>query len=154
MLTNLATLKDDMTAFIEGHGMRRFHGHVHDDVQSVMWDPEDNPDAWKDFVELAKAAGAAFITMSAATLAADELDNVIDQLRTANYPNDEDIEDARLLRTHVGKTGYIQLGFPCQGTMFLYEISTDWYDRFQQLAELAEEFGGMVIDESGQDDER
>jgi hypothetical protein len=55
---NLSTLKDDMIAFIEGHGMRRFHGYVdHEEVQSVMWKINGNPESWKDFVELAKAAG-------------------------------------------------------------------------------------------------
>ena len=44
--------------------MRRFHGYVdREEVQSVMWKAEDNPDAWKDFVELAKAAAAPFLTM-------------------------------------------------------------------------------------------
>jgi len=31
---NLSTTKDDMIAFIEGHGMRRFHGYVdYEEVQ-------------------------------------------------------------------------------------------------------------------------
>ncbi|HJX00614.1 MAG TPA: hypothetical protein VJ453_10660, partial [Terriglobales bacterium] len=50
---DLHSLKDDMTAFIEGHGMRRFPGYVGDEIASVMWKDDDNPDAWKDFVELA-----------------------------------------------------------------------------------------------------
>jgi len=25
---DLSTVKDDMVAFVEGHGMRRFHGYV------------------------------------------------------------------------------------------------------------------------------
>ena len=34
---DLTTVKDDMVAFIEGHGMRRFHGYVdYDEVQCVM----------------------------------------------------------------------------------------------------------------------
>ena len=37
MIDNLAGLKDDMTAFIEGHGMKRFSGYVSDEVQSVTW---------------------------------------------------------------------------------------------------------------------
>ena len=58
------TVKDDMVAFIEGHGMRRFHGYVdYDEVQCVMWEMGGNPDGWKDFVELAKAAAAPFLTM-------------------------------------------------------------------------------------------
>src|SRR5207245_11626212 len=63
---DLTGVKDDMIAFVEGHGMRRFHGYVEfEEVQSVMWESNDNPDAWKDFVELAKAAGAPFLTMHA-----------------------------------------------------------------------------------------
>jgi len=61
---DLATLKDDMVAFIEGHGMRRFPGYVdHEEVQTVMWKPGDDLDGWKDFVELAKASGSPFLTM-------------------------------------------------------------------------------------------
>ena len=40
---DLATLKDDMVAFTEGHGMRRFPGYVdHEEVQTVMWKPGDD----------------------------------------------------------------------------------------------------------------
>ena len=55
---NLISLKDDMVAFIAGHGMRRFNGYVTEEVPTVIFEDED-PDAWKDFVEHAKAAGAA-----------------------------------------------------------------------------------------------
>ena len=61
---DLASLKDDMIAFVEGHGMRRFPGFVDsEEVPSLLCKPEGNPDAWKDFVELAKAAGAPFLAM-------------------------------------------------------------------------------------------
>ena len=53
---DLLSLKDDMIAFIEGHGMRRLPGYVGDDVPTVMWEDDANPDSWKDFVETAKAA--------------------------------------------------------------------------------------------------
>ena len=45
MPEDLTILKDDMIAFIEGHGMRRFHGYVdYDEVQCVMWETGNNPD--------------------------------------------------------------------------------------------------------------
>ena len=54
-----------MVAFIEGHGLRRFNAYVSDEVASVPWTTdEDHPDAWKDFVELAKASGVSFVTMN------------------------------------------------------------------------------------------
>src|ERR1700687_2867727 len=121
MLDDLTSLKDDMTAFIEGHGMRRFHGYVNDEVTSVMWDPHGNVDAWKDFVELAKASGAAFLTMNDVVLDREDVDFMVERLRTSNYTNEEDVDEARWLRTYIGKTGFLQLGWPHQGTMFLCE---------------------------------
>ncbi len=154
MQEDLTSLKDDMTAFIEGHGMRRFHGYVNEEVQSVMWDRGDNPDSWKDFVELAKTSGCAFLTMNDVVLDREEVDFLVERLRNANYVNDEDIEEARWLRAYIGKTGFVQLGWPFQGTIFLCEVSTEWYDRYQRLLDIAEEFGGIAIDETDQDDER
>lgn len=153
MTLDLTSLKDDMTAFIEGHGMRRFRGYVSDEVASITWDSGDNPDGWKDFVELAKAAGASFLTMSEMMLEKEELDFLIERLRSANHPSDEDIEEARLMRTYAGRTGFVQLGWPHEGVVFLYEVSTEWYERYQRLMDVAEEFGSIVIDESDQDED-
>jgi hypothetical protein len=47
----------------------------------------------------------------------------------------------------------LQLGWAYQGSMFLCETSTDWYDRYQRLLEVSEDFGGIPIDEPDQDDE-
>jgi hypothetical protein len=149
---NLNTLKDDMTAFIEGHGMKRFFGQVSEDIPNVVWESAENPDGWKDFVELAKGAGATFLTMNAVELDKEELDFLIERLRNANYPNDEDIEEALWLRTYIGKVGFIQIGWPHQGVMFLYDVSTEWYERYQRLMEVAEDFGGIVFDEPDQED--
>ena len=145
---DLTGLKDDMTAFIEGHGLRRFQGYVPEEAPSVAWEARGNPDAWKDFVELAKAAGAAFLTMNGAQLELSDVESLVERLSSSHFPNDEDIEEARWLRTYIGKTGFLQLGFPQQGVMFIYEISTAWYDRYQGLLEMAEEFDGTVPDEA------
>jgi len=151
---DLATLKDDMIAFIEGHGIRRFPGYVdHEEVQVVMWKPDDDAEGWKDFVELSKAAGTPFITMDSWQLEREELEEMIQRLSTAEFTSDEDIEDARWLRTYLGKTGFVQLGFAFQGVMMLYEASTEWYDHYRRLVDVAEDFGGIAIDESGAEDE-
>jgi hypothetical protein len=154
MVDDLTALKDDMTAFIEGHGMRRYQGYVSDDVQSVLWDGGENPDSWKDFVELAKAASAPFLTMNDMLLERTDIDYLVTRLQRVSYTNEEDVEEARWLKTYVGKTGFIQLGFPYQGMMFLYEVSSDWYDRYQRLMDLADDFSSITIDEPDQDDER
>src|SRR5690242_2627798 len=101
---NLISLKDDMVAFIAGHGMRRMNGYVSDDVPSVLFE-EQNPDSWKDFVELAKASGAPFLTMSEAVLEKADLATLIEEIRDQMYPDDEspEVEDAEKLLRHVGK---------------------------------------------------
>ena len=79
-------MKDDMTAFIEGLGMRRFFGYVEcEEVPSVLWDSGQNPDGWKDFVELAKAAGALFLTMHSWALDREELDRLSQRLEEGEY---------------------------------------------------------------------
>jgi hypothetical protein len=151
---NLESLKDDMIAFIEGHGLRRFQGYVdQEEVQSVQWKSGDNPDGWKDFVELAKAAGAPFLTMDSWTLQREDLDDLLQNVAQGEFTNDEDMEEARWLRTYIGKTGFVQLGFAHQGIMMVYEAASEWYNRYQRLLEMADDFGGIPIDGSDQDDE-
>ena len=147
---NLISLKDDMVAFIAGHGLRRFNGYITDEVPSVIFEDEE-PDSWKDFVEHAKAAGASFVTMSEVALEKADVAILLEQLRDQSYPDADapEIDDAESLVKHVGKIGYLQLGFAHQGVMFLFETSTDWYEQFQELIETITDLGGMVIDDHG-----
>ena len=146
---NLISLKDDMVAFIAGHGMRRFNGYVTEEVPTVLFE-EDDADSWKDFVEHAKAAGAPFITMSEVVLEKADVALLLEQMREQPFPHDDegpDLDDAEYLIHHVGKTGYLQLGFANQGVMFLIEVTTEWYDRFQHLMERVTDLGGVIVDD-------
>ncbi|HLJ90909.1 MAG TPA: hypothetical protein VKZ53_29165 [Candidatus Angelobacter sp.] len=155
MEQDLHNLRDDMVAFIEGHGMKRFRGYVKDDLPSVHWIPpsEDHPDAWKDFVELAKSCGVNFVTMSHVALEAEDIEFLVEQMEESHYLNDEDMEEVRWLRNFVGKIGHVQIGFPCQGVMFLYEVSTDWYENFERLESTVDEFGGILMDDTESDED-
>jgi hypothetical protein len=150
MEQDLHNLLDDMIAFIEGHGMKRFHGQVKDEMPAVLWTPPDadQPDAWKDFVELAKASGVSFVTMAHVSLENEDVDFLVDRLDDCSYLTVEDVEEARWLKNFVGKVGHIQLGFPCQGVMFVYEASTEWYENFERLESAADDFDGILIDDS------
>src|SRR5258708_23726082 len=153
MEQDLKNLKDDMVAFIEGHGLRRFNAYVSDEVPSVIWPAtEDHPDAWKDFVELAKASGVSFVTMNHIALEKEDADLLVHRLQEIDYMDEEDLEEARWLRNFVGKVGCIQIGFPCQGVMFLYELSTDWYENFQRLESSADDYDGILIDDSDEEE--
>ena len=150
---NLISLKDDMVAFIAGHGMRRFNGYVTEEVPTVIFE-EENPDGWKDFVEHAKAAGAPFVTMSEVILEKSDIAILLDQIREQNFPDEDapELDDAEYLVNHVGKVGYLQLGFAHQGVMFIFEIATDWYDSFQNLLDTVSGFGGIVVEDHDPDE--
>jgi hypothetical protein len=152
---NLVILKDDMVAFIEGHGMRRLPGFITEDIATVEWEDESNPESWKDFVELAKAAAAPFLTMSEILLEKDDLELLVEQLRDQNFPEEDapEIEEAMTLVNYVGKIGFVQLGFAHQGIMFIHETSTPWYDRYQQLLEKVEDYNDIVFESGNDEDE-
>ncbi|MDR3746109.1 MAG: hypothetical protein P4K80_08270 [Acidobacteriaceae bacterium] len=148
---NLIALKDDMVAFIAGHGLRRFNGYVTEEVPAVFFE-EEGPDSWKDFVEHAKASGACFVTMNEVALEKADVAILLEQLRDQSYPgadNAIELEEAEHLVKYVGKVGYLQLGFAHQGVMFLFETSTEWYEQFQELIETVTDLGGMVLDDDG-----
>jgi hypothetical protein len=154
MEQDLHNLKDDMVAFVEGHGLKRFHGGVKDEVPCVHWSPEEeHADVWKDFVELAKASGAPFVTMTYRSVNSEDIDFLLERLEDLSYMTEEDMEEARWLRNFVGKIGRLQLGFPCQGVMFLYEVSTEWYENFERLESAADEFDGILIDDADQEED-
>lgn len=153
--TSLLSLKDDMVAFIAGHGLRRIPAYVGEDVPTVLWDDAENADSWKDFVEAAKAAGAAFLTMSEVRLEKTDLELLIEELQEANFPERDtpDLDEAQSLASYVGKVGYIQLGFAHQGVVFLHESTTSWYERYQALLESLDGFGSMPFGDDDHDEE-
>ena len=143
---DLSTVKDDMVAFIAGHGMRRMKSFVQENVPTVVFE-EDDVDGWKDFVEHAKAAQAPFLTMSEVILEPEDLSALISQLRSQAYPDGDaaELEEAQGLQQHVGKTRYLQLGFAHGGVIFLYETATEWYDVFQDLMDSAADHMGQIL---------
>jgi hypothetical protein len=149
---DLTAVKDDMVAFIAGHGLRRMNSFVSEDVPTVLFEEED-VDGWKDFVEHAKAAGAPFLTMSDVMLEPEDVSTLISQIRDQNYPDHDagELEEAQGLLQHVGKTGYLQLGFAHGGVLFLYETATEWYDLFQELMESVSELGHIIVDDHDDD---
>ena len=155
---NLASTKDDMVAFIAGHGIRRVPAHADDDIPTILWEDEANPDSWKDFVETAKAAGATFITMSDVVLEKEDVELLIEEVQEQEYhvemvTGSSDLDEVQTLVTHIGKVGHLQLGFLHQGIMFLYEASTEWYDRYQQLLDSVGDLGDIVFEDDDEDEQ-
>jgi hypothetical protein len=145
---DLSAVKDDMVAFIAGHGLRRMNGFVPEDVPTVLFE-EDDVDGWKDFVEHAKAANVPFITMSDVLLEPEDAQTLVSQVRDQKLDLHDDtvLEEAQSLLQHVGKVGYLQLGFAHGGVIFLYETATEWYDQFQELMDSVSDLGQIILDD-------
>jgi len=144
----LLSLKEEIVAFIEGNGLVRLPGYVTEDIPSSVWEGKDNPDSWKDFVEMAKRVGAPFVTFSEMRLEREELDRLAEEAGEMNFPDEEasELVEAQWLRKYAGMLGYIQLGFIYQGIVILHETTTEWYERFQSLLEDIESFNDIIID--------
>ena len=92
--------------------------------------------------------------MSEVVLEKSDIVILLDQIRNQTFPDEaaEELDDAQYLVNHVGKVGYLQLGFAHQGVMFIFEIATDWYDSFQNLLETVSELGSIVVDDYDRDE--
>jgi hypothetical protein len=157
-IDNLASVKDDMVAFIAGHGIRRVPARAGDDLPVVYWEDENNPDSWKDFVETAKAAGTAFITMSEVVLEKEDVELLIEEVQAEDYEihaatGASELDDAQSLVSQIGKIGHLQLGFPYQGILFVFETSTEWYEHYQQLLESVGDLGNIVFEDEDEDEQ-
>jgi hypothetical protein len=91
--------------------------------------------------------------MNFADLDKEDVDLLVNRLQEIEYMSEEDMEEARWLRNFVGKVGFVQLGFPCQGVIFLYEVSTPWYESYQRLENMADDYDGILIDDSDQEED-
>jgi hypothetical protein len=152
---DLTNLKDDMVAYIAALGLERFSGFVGEDIPSVLWcaPHEVTPvaahrpeDGWKEFLERAKSTNVSFVVFSEQLLLEEELDSLEEDLTAMREFDAEDESQFRTFRKHLGQIGSLQLGFPCQGIMFLYETTTDWYEDFRLLRDSIEDFGDMILD--------
>jgi hypothetical protein len=145
---NLNVLKDDMVAFIEGHGLKRLPGFVTEDLPAILWEDDEKADSWKDFVEMAQHCGARFVTFCEIRLSDDEADHLIEDAAEMNFPDEEsgEMAEAQWLQQYKGKLGYIQLGFVYQGAIILHETTTEWYERYIALLDELDGYNDFLLD--------
>lgn len=162
---NLLHLKDDMIAFIEGHGMRHFPALIPEDTPRVWWnDPEasEHPaaspkESWKDFVEMAKAVGAPMVCIGEDMLEKGMLELLLHELEamTGAEAFAPETEKANKLFLQIGKVGHIELAFAHQGILFVHETATEWYKDYRELVDTIEHLQELFEDayDDGPDEE-
>ncbi|HEX4022958.1 MAG TPA: hypothetical protein VHX63_17565 [Acidobacteriaceae bacterium] len=152
---NLTLLKDDMIAFIEGHGIRHFPALIPEDVPRVWWNDPTNMESWKDFVEMAKTVNVPLIMIGEDPLEKATLEMLLEELQELTSLNEmvADIEEAQRLQMHVGKIGHIELAFAHEGFLFVHETVTGWYSQYRHLVETIDYMQDVLDPSTSSDDE-
>jgi hypothetical protein len=148
---NLDTLKNEIEQHLKNSGFAIFHGcsRGDDKAPAVYWDCERYPD-YHAFLDAAQAAGVKIIVLHHRELTRDELDEAIQRLGTCDLPREENRSVERRLaelRVYEGFTCVLELSFDHQGSTFLYDLRTDWYDELTDIA------SDLQLMSSGQDDD-
>ena len=152
---NLLALKDDMIAFIEGHGIRHFPAMIPEDAPRIGWNDPANAESWKDFVEMAKAVNAPMVLLAEDVLDGETLELLLAELQDLASQDglEVDTEQANDLLQHVGKTGHIELAFPHQGFLFVHATMTAWYGLYQSLVEAIDSLQDLLEASATDEDE-
>ena len=160
---DLTPLKDDMIAFIEGHGMRHFPALIPEETPRVWWDdPEteiagtpQGKESWKDFVEMAKAAGSPMVCVGEDILDKPTLDLLATEFQelagTESFSPETEKLDRLFLQ--VGKLGHIELAFAHQGILFVHESATEWYRQYRQMVDMVDNLQDLIGDVYNDGDE-
>jgi hypothetical protein len=161
---NLLALKDDMIAFIEGHGMRHFPAVIPEDTPRVWWNDPDSDsiagngneslrESWKDFVEMAKAAGAPMVCIGEDVLDKTTLELLVAELQEMSSAEafGPEMEKLDSLSLQVGKVGHIELAFAHQGILFVHESATEWYRHYRQMVDTIDSLQELIEKAYGDD---
>jgi hypothetical protein len=163
---NLAALKEDMIAFIKGHGMRYFPAGVAEDIPRIWWDDPDSTHAgesvlesskesWKDFVEMAKAAGAPMVCVGEDSVDKTTLELLATELQQISSAEAFGPEMEKLdgLFLQIGKVGHIELAFAHQGILFVHESATEWYRHYRAIVDAIDDLQELIENAYGSEDE-
>jgi hypothetical protein len=137
MAVDLETLGNEMQAHLEKSGTPIFYGHHRtlESLDQVSWDTERHPD-FREFVDTARRSGAKLVVFNKETFRLDQIDEALEELETADFTREEkrNIETRlKQLQDYEGFTCSLQLSFALESRVYLFEVTTDWYDSLQAI---------------------
>jgi hypothetical protein len=141
MATDLETLRTEIQAHLDEIGIAVFHGYrrMVDSPTQVYWETERHAD-FREFVEVARRAGAKLIVFAHEAFSLDEIDEALDHLEDSRLALEEKHTfEKRLheLQAYEGFTCSLELSFDLEGRVYVFELRTAWYQTLKDiLAEL------------------
>jgi hypothetical protein len=137
---NLDSLKQELLDYIAAEEFAIFKGQPggNEDFPKIYWDTERHPD-YQAYLHVAKTAGVSVIVFAHRELEASEIDDALEQIAECEFGRDErrSIESNLAdLRPFVGSTCIIEMAFSYQGHMYVYELTTEWFQTFMDISDL------------------
>ncbi len=129
---NPQILKDDILDYLRREGFAVFHVESGGwpSEQAVWWDTVKAPD-YKDFITAARATGAKMILFFDEEMDEAEIADAEDALETAELEPEQYREYARRigeLRSYIGFTSRLGIGFSSEGSFYWYDLEAAWYE--------------------------
>ena len=140
MTDNLDSLKQELLDYIAGEEFGIFKGQTggNEGFPKIYWDTERYPE-YQGYLNVAKTAGVSVIIFAHREFEAAEIDDAVEQIEDCEFGRDErrSIEsNLSDLRAFVGSTCIIEMAFGYQGHMYVYELTTEWFQTFMEISDL------------------
>lgn len=153
MKPNLDILKPEIELYLEEAGLAVFYGYSRqlDSSLAVYWDCEQYSD-YRQFIQSARAAGAKLIVFHQREFFSEQIDDAVEKLQACELPLQQTRSfEERLndLRHHEGSVCAIELSFDHEGRVYLFDLTTDWFDDF---SEMLDEIQLLIPDPDDSDD--
>ncbi len=131
---NLDTLKREIFEYLDAEKFFVFRGYMGEleSLPVIRWDSQTYPD-YQMFLAAAKQLSVKLIVFSHAHFDSSDIDDTIDQLEECDFSREERHELERRLsemRIFEGMTSGLELAFDYQGRIYLYEVTSDWFDEY------------------------
>ena len=137
MALDLETLRLELQASLEELGIAVFHGYARmaDTLGHVYWDTDTRPD-FREFLQVGRRAGAKLFVFHHQSLLQTELDEASEYLDDAELTREERRQyenRIRDLQAYEGFTCSLEVSFEIDGRVYMYEVSTEWYQALSEL---------------------
>jgi hypothetical protein len=137
MEQNLDELKNEIAIALGEGGFAVFHSRerTSDPLNTVNWDYERYPDP-RLFIETARKLGIRIVTFHHRQFESSGVEESIEDLKAAPFPRDQQRDMERRLRKlhdYDGFTCVIELSFAHEGVVYLYELSSPWFNDFVEI---------------------
>lgn len=155
MSPDLDQLKNQLPIELESQGFVVFHGlsRAEEESGAVLWDTAQRPE-YQDFLKCASKLAVKVIVFNTRELEKQNIDDLQDELEALDMaPSERRDLDRRLkaLRPYTGFTSNLELSFDYNGTIYLYEIRSEFMNEF--LAIMNEVDSGLFPPNNFEDDD-